>query len=177
MKVLPSITHSGVIKKSFLFLLIIVNVCSAKKLLAQQTLSVKNLVGVWQYESPTVGDELNQSFAFFGNRNFFFNNGKLGDDLVSTGVLKGRYRLDKNKIYFTIISRTIIDNANIGVKNSAIDFGIFQYNDIVPRVITEKKPKEIEDPAIITFIKPNHIKINDEDYYKVSSDPNAASKL
>ena len=44
------------------------------------------------------------------------------------------------------------------------------------KLIKEKNPKEIEDPAEIMVIKPNHIKINDEDYYKISSNPKDISK-
>jgi hypothetical protein len=164
-------------KKLFFILLVMADVCSAKQLYAQEKLTVKNLVGVWQYGSPRIGDQLNQNFVFFNNSNFIFNNGKNGDDLVSTGRLKGHYRLDKNKMYFTIISRTVIDNANVGVVNSTVDFGIFEYTDITSKEIKEKDPKEIDDPVVITIVKPNHIKINDEEYYKVSSNPDAASKL
>jgi hypothetical protein len=165
-------------KKIWFVLLVMLHVCAAKQLRAQQKLTIKALVGVWQYASPRIGDQLNQSFVFFGNGDFFFNNGKLGDDLVATLVLKGRYRLDRNKMYFTIISKTIMDDSvGVGVVNPVIAFGIFEYKDMVPKEIIEKNPKEIEDPGDITAVSLKHIKINDEDYYKVSSDPNKAGKL
>lgn len=164
-------------KKLFILLLVIANVCCAKRMYAQQQLTVKDLVGVWQYGSPRIGDQLNQSFAFFNNGNFFFNNGKLGDDLVALRGLKGHYRLEKNKMYFTIISRLLVDNDNIGVTTPEVEDGIFIYKDILPNEIFMKEPKEISDPVAIIVIKPNHIKINDEDYYKVASNPNDATKL
>ena len=165
-------------KKIFFSLLIMANVCSANQLYAQQKLTVKTLVGVWQYGSQRIGDQLNQSFVFFSSGDFFFNNGKLGDDLVSTLGLKGRYRLVKNKMYFTIISKTIMDDSvRVGLVNPVINFGIFEYKDMVPKKIMEKDPKEIEDPVDIVVVSLKHIKINDEDYYKVSSNPNDATKL
>ncbi|WP_426672078.1 hypothetical protein ACPPVU_12685 [Mucilaginibacter sp. McL0603] len=160
-------------KKLFFILSLITNLCFGKQLFAQQLITVQNLVGVWQYGSPTVGDQLNQSFVFFKNGHFFFNNGKLGDDLVSTRGLKGRYRLDKNKMYFTIISRLLVDNANIDVATPEVESGIFLYKDIIPNEVFINGPKEIKDPVDLIVIKPNHIKINDEDYYKVSSRPDA----
>lgn len=164
-------------KKSLLLFLIVAKVCCDRPLYAQKKLTVKNLIGVWQYGSSKVGDQLNQSFTFFGNGVFFFDNGKLGDDLVSTVELKGRYRLDKNQMYFTIVSRSMIDNDNIGVKESQSDFGIFEYKNTSPKVVKIKNPKELIDAVTITVITPSHIKINDEEYYKVSSNPNEANTL
>ncbi len=164
-------------KKLIFALFILVNICFANQIYAQQKLTIKGLVGVWQLGSPTIGDQLNQSFVFFSNGKFGFNNGKNGDDIVSTLQLIGRYRLDENKMYFTIMSRVVIDSGHIGVVNSSLSFGIFEYKDSISKEIKENNPKEMEDPVTITVIKPNHIKINNEDYYKVSSNPNNASKL
>ena len=98
-------------------------------------------------------------------------------DLISTLNLKGRYRLENNKIFFTIVSKAIVDSADIGVKEPALYFGIFDYENIVSKVIIIKNPKEIKDPATIVVIKPNHLQINNMDYYKVSSNPDDADKL
>lgn len=166
-------------KKLFFVSLLIVIICFAKQIYAQQKLSKKNLIGVWQYGSPHIGDELGQSFAFFDNGNFIFYNGKNGDDVVSTLNLKGKYRLDEKSIYFTIISRMMVDKAQISIIDPGIKWGIFEYggDDETVKEIVEKDPKEIADPATFTIIAPNHIKINDEEYYKVSSNPNDAIKL
>lgn len=166
-------------KKLFLLLssfAVLIIYCS-DGMYAQNKLTIKNITGVWQFGSPRLGDEINQNFIFFNNGNFIFNNGKHGDDVVSTLQLKGRYRFNQNRMYFTIISRIIADHSTIGVVNPNLDFGIFQYIDGGPKEILEKNPKEIEDPADITIINLNHIKINDEDYYKVSSDPKNIDKL
>jgi hypothetical protein len=164
-------------KKLIIALFILANVGFAKPIAAQQKLTAKALVGVWQLGAGVVGDQLNQSFVFFSDGKFSFNNGKNGDDIVSTIQLLGRYRLDRNKMYFTITSRVVIDGARVGVVNSSLDFGIFEFKDGISKEIKEKNLKEIEDPAIVTIIKPNHIKINDEDYYKITSNPNDARKL
>ncbi|MBS1500918.1 MAG: hypothetical protein JST32_02565 [Bacteroidetes bacterium] len=160
-------------KSIFLSIWVLVSICSANPLYGQQTITTKNLEGIWQYGSPHVGDQLNQSFTFYSNGSFFFDNGKLGDDLVSTVELKGYYRLIKNKIFFTIISKTVIDNAKIGVRDHQAYVGIFEYKNRAFKVVREKNPKELLDPVIVTVIKPDHIQINDEDYFKVTSNPKA----
>jgi hypothetical protein len=126
-----------------------------------------SLVGVWQFGDPRVGNGLNQNFEFYSNGKFIFHVGKIGDDLVSTTQIKGKYRLLKDSLFFTFTSRVILIGGKIGTVDHGLDYGIFEFEGAKQKEILETNPKEDIDPTIITIISKNHIKINNEDYYKI----------
>ena len=81
------------------------------------------------------------------------------------------------KIYFTITSKVVFENAKIGICDPILDFGIFEFKDGNVKEIIEEHPQEIHDPARFLIIDVKHIKINTEDYFKVSSNPDDLNKL
>lgn len=159
------------VTKRFLLLVLTLSY-SHFTLLAQQKkdttyISKKRIVGVWQLGSPRVGDGLNQNFEFYSNGNFVLNLGNYGEDAVSTINLKGRYRLVKDEIYFTITSKVVVDGAKITTVDPGINYGISAFEGGKKKEIKEINPEEITDPAYIVVVNKNHIKINSEDYYKI----------
>lgn len=127
----------------------------------------KALIGTWQKDSYRVGNGLNQNFQFFNDGRFIFTNGNFGDDAVSTIKLKGRYRLTRDSLFFTITSKTIVDG-ELEMIDPGIDLGIFQYG---PKSTTKEikvaNPKEMTEPCFIAYLKRGKIKLNSEVYYKV----------
>jgi len=116
-------------------------------------LTIKEIVGIWQKDSPRVGNGLNQNFVFLSDGNFIFNNGQEGNDVTSTIKLKGRYRLVKDKLYLTIISRVVLDSANVSIVMPDLDLGIFAFKGGKLKEIKEVDAKEIKNHAYITVIK------------------------
>lgn len=151
-------------------ILLIVNI-STTQIFAQQKmnlccLSQKDLIGTWQRDDSIVGSGLNQNFQFFKNDSFIFNIGNDGDDVRNIIKLKGKYRLRKDSLYFTFTSRTIIEGP-IEIADPGISLNIFSIVGKKTKEVPEHNPKELRDPCYITLITNNHIKINQENYYKV----------
>jgi len=155
------------ISLSFFFILNVLSI----QLFAQQKkdsccLSKKDIIGTWQRNTSIVGNGLNQNFQFFKNNSFVFNIGNEADDVRNVIQLKGKYRLDKDALYFTITSRTIVDGP-IEIADGGISLNIFSIKEIKTREVAERNPKELPDPCYITLFTNSHIKINQEIYYKV----------
>jgi hypothetical protein len=129
-------------------------------------LSKKDIVGTWQLNDSIVSSGLNQNFQFFENGSFVFNVGGDADDVRNIIQLKGKYRLDKDQIYFTIISKTIVEG-NIEISDPGVSLNIFSIAQGKVREVLETNPKELTDPCYITLFTNHHIKINRESYYKV----------
>lgn len=127
-----------------------------------------SLIGVWQFGDPHVGNGLNQNFEFYSNGKFVFHVGKNGDDLVSTTQVKGKYRLFKDSLFFTFTSRVILSGGKIGTVDRGLDDGIFEFEGAKQKEIFETNPKEDIDPVIIIIISKNHIKVNNEAYYRIT---------
>lgn len=126
----------------------------------------KEFIGTWQRNSKIVGNGMGQNFEFFDNGRFILNLGSDADDIRNTIQLKGTYRLEKDKLYFTITSKTVVDG-NIGIADMGVSFSIFELVDAKVKEIQLPNPKELADPCYITIIEDQHIKINNEVYYKV----------
>jgi hypothetical protein len=139
--------------------------------LAQMTkdsgwLSKQQIVGIWQRNDSLVGSGLGQNFEFFADHSFVFNIGSEADDVRDIIQLRGKYRLVKDMIYFTITSRKVVEGA-IEISDPGISLNIFNIAGSKIREIPEKDPKELADPCYITLISKSHIKIDQEQYYKV----------
>jgi len=129
-------------------------------------LSKQQIVGTWQRNDSLVGSGLGQNFQFFSNNLFVFNIGTDADDMRDIIQLKGKYRLVKNTIFFTITSRKVLEGT-IEISDPGISLNIFNIAGSKVREIPEKDPKELADPCYITLINRSHIKIDQEQYYKV----------
>ncbi len=129
-------------------------------------LSKKDIIGVWQRNDSIIGSGLGQNFQFFNNNTFVFNIGTDADDARNLIQLKGKYRLNKNMLYLTITSKTILEG-KIGIADAGISLNIFSIKDEKAKEIKEPNPKEISDPCYITFFTTKHIKLSNEVYYKV----------
>ncbi len=152
--------------------MLIVTIFSSKQIYGQQRIdscyiSPEDITGTWQRNDKVVGSGLNQNFEFFSDGTFVLHLGSDGDDVRGIIELKGKYRLDKNKLYFTITSRTIVDG-KIGIADMGVSLCIFQFEGEKVKVIRELTPTEIPDPCFITIITNTQIKINNEVYYKVN---------
>ena len=157
--------------KISIFFLIVFNIYSVRTLSQTKKeifITKKELIGTWQKDFDRVGNGLNQSFQFFSDSRFIMTVGKFGDDAVSTIKLKGKYRLEGDKIFFTITSKTVVDGELVMV-DPGVDSGIFQYGEnSTIKEIKEPHPKEMVDPCYITYIKHGKIALNtNEVYYKV----------
>lgn len=152
-------------------LIIIFVVClSPRQMFSQQKdlccLSKENIIGTWQRNDSIVGNGLNQNFQFFKNNTFIFNIGNDADDMRDIIQLKGRYRIMKDTIYFTITSKTILDGP-IEIADPGISLNIFSIGGKKVKEVAERNPKELPDPCYITLFTNTHIKINQENYYKI----------
>jgi hypothetical protein len=153
-------------KKSFA--IILTTLLFSTNLFAQikkDSLSKDGIIGTWQRDDSLVGSGLGQNFQFFSDNSFVLNIGNDGDDARNVIQLKGTYRLEKNMLYFTITARKVIEGS-IEISDPGVSLNIFNINGKV-REIPEKNPKEMSDPCFITLLSKHHIKIDQEEYYKV----------
>jgi len=129
-------------------------------------LSKQQIVGTWQRNDSLVGSGLGQNFQFFDDNSFVFNIGSEADDVRDIIQLRGKYRLLKDAIYFTITSRKVVEGS-IEISDPGISLNIFNIAVSKIREIPEKNPKETADPCYIRLVSKSHIKIAQEQYYKV----------
>jgi len=158
-------------KQILIIVFVIIVSMFSKQMCAQQKkesccILKKDLIGTWQRNSKIVGSGLNQNFEFSDDGTFIIHLGNNEDDARGIIELKGKYRLDKNKLFFTITSRTIVDG-KIGIADMGISLCIFEIENGKVQEIQESNPEEIFEPCYITLFASTHIKINNEIYYKV----------
>jgi len=145
----------------FIFLLIVGQVyCQTTKLVENR------IVGTWQKDSKIIGSGLAQYFRFFSNDKFVFKTSSF-EDARMLNALKGNYKLKDNKLFFKITSK-IINNGNVEIGEPGFE-PLFQMDGKLKKVVI-KHPKTID--CEIKFISDEHIVINNENYYKVSNNPN-----
>jgi hypothetical protein len=129
-------------------------------------LTKKDLIGTWQRNYDRVGNGLFENFQFFQDNTFLLDLSGNDDDARELLKLKGKFRLDKDKLYFTITSK-IVAQGKIEMVDPGVNFGIFAFDDSVVKEIKEDNPKELADPCFITVLSKNKIKLNSELYFKV----------
>ena len=129
-------------------------------------LSQKDIIGTWQRNNSIVGDNLNQNFIFYKNGTFALYLTNDDEDVRNIIKLKGLFRLNKGKIYFTITSRIVMDGEieTGGIGMDGFIFGIVVNGQL--KEIPESNPQELE-PCYITVFDQKHIKINNEEYFKI----------
>ena len=157
-------------------ILIIVIQSIGSQLYAQSDLPIskQNLTGVWQINSPRVGNGYAECFSFFGDGTFVYQYDPSDDTRVII-KLKGKYRLDKGGLYLTILSRIERVGGKILTGAGGTDEYLFVYDNDKMKQVPETAPKEL-DPLIITKVNMVNNKIdfyiNNRHYYKVEADPN-----
>jgi hypothetical protein len=136
-------------------------------------LSSKDIVGIWQIGSPVVGAYLVEHFQFFKNGTFVYHYDP-DDDTRNIIELKGSYLFKDNDLYFTIKSRIVRKGGSIATGAVGTDDYLFTFDNDSTKIVMERNAKQL-DPVIIMAVKRNSkyfmIKINNRNYYKVSSDP------
>lgn len=157
-------------KQIIIVIIILANLFSNKTFAQQKKdsccISNKDIVGIWQRNYSVVGNGLNQNFEFYDDGTFILNLGSDADDIRDVSRLKGKYRLDKDKLYFTITSKTVIEG-KIGIADMGISLSIFEIENGKEKEIPESNPQELTDPCYITLFADSHIKINNEVYFKI----------
>ena len=130
-------------------------------------LAKKEIVGVWQRDSKEVGNGLEQNIRFFDNGSFEMRLANEGEDARGIYALKGKYRLVKNSLYITVLSRTVVEGGKISISPSNERLNIFSVVGGNLKQIEETDPKEIPDPIYITIMGQGHIQLDNEIYYKI----------
>ena len=138
--------------------------CQTKK--ESVWLTPTEIVGTWQRGSKEVGSGLLQNFQFSKNNTFVLNLGNDADDARDIIQLKGKYRLVKDSLFFTITSKKVVEG-KIQIADGGISLNLFTISGKNVREIPEKDSKESPDPCYITRISKTHIKISQEQYYKI----------
>ncbi|HEY4148798.1 MAG TPA: hypothetical protein VGM41_07715, partial [Chitinophagaceae bacterium] len=109
----------------------------------------KDIVGIWQRNSDKVGNGLEQNFRFFEDGSFVLNLDSEGEDARGIFTLKGKYRLAKESLYLTILSRTVVEEGKIRIPSSNETLGLFLVEDGKVKEIKEVDPKEDPTPIYI----------------------------
>jgi uncharacterized protein (TIGR03066 family) len=133
-------------------------------------MTTKDLVGIWQRDSKRVGNGLQQNFRFFDDGTFVVNFSNESEDARGIYAIKGKYRLVGNKLYLTIISKTVVEGGKIVPTGSNETFFIFTIEGGEVKEIKEVNPKELPDPIYIIIDGKDHIEISNETYYKISKE-------
>src|SRR5258708_2846951 len=102
-----------------------------------------DLGGVWQRDTKRVGNGLEQHIQFFNNGTFIINLGNERDDARALIALKGRYRLVKNELYITILSKKTVEGGHIEIDDPGISSSIFSIAGGKVKDIAEANPAEI----------------------------------
>jgi len=136
-------------------------------------LSKTEIIGVWQINNATTGNGLAECFRFYSNGKFVYEYDP-SDDTRNIVKLKGRYRLDDNQLFITILSRVERVGGRIATGAGGTDEYLFTFDNDKIKETIEQGPKEL-DPLIISKInkklKQLDIYINNRRYFKVSSNP------
>ena len=158
--------------KSFFVIALVVTFFCIKSMGQQKKeinyISKKDIIGTWQRGSNIVGSGLRQNFKFFQNDSFVLNIGEDGDDMRDIIQLKGKYRLVKDSLFFTIKSRTVIDGT-VELSDGGISLNIFSIKKKQIKEVPEPSIKELPEPCYITFFSKTDIKINQERYYRIGN--------
>lgn len=152
-----------------------VSLCYAQSNLSKQSripFATINLVGVWQENDTIEGSGLLQNFQFFNDGRFELNLCNPNEDIRDIIAIKGRYRLIGDSLMVTILSKNVIIGGQINLDGGGSETKMFTIEGGDIKEIYIENPKELSDPLYITIISPKCIRIENEIYYKISSDPN-----
>ena len=128
-----------------------------------------SLKGVWQRDDSIVGSGLGQNFQFNEDSTFVLNLGTNADDARMLIQLKGRYRLESDDLFFTILSRVVL-NGGVELPDPCCSLSLFDIYVTGEKEYKEADPREMADPCYIQFISCKQMKLNNEVYFKVDGD-------
>ena len=138
-----------------------------------QKIKAIDLVGTWQFESPTVGSSLLKHFRFYKNGTYElgFNQYNLNNRIVS---VEGKYKIENDTLFLTLTKR----RERVGGKLQAGDLGI-QDNEFYLdgySIKSFKEPNSSEwlnfDKIIVEARKEGQVLIIVANkYYKISKSP------
>ncbi|WP_293312924.1 hypothetical protein [Pedobacter sp. UBA5917] len=156
-------------KNILMVILLITTYCSTRAQEKKPVSYITNnaLIGVWQKGSKIVGSGIDQHFVFSKDGRFILNLYSEGDDARSLIRLKGKYRLVKDELYLTILSKVFVEG-ELEIGSEAITSSLLQFGtNSKIREVKVPNPKEISDPCYITVISRTNIKLNNQVYYKI----------
>ena len=129
------------------------------------SLTQQDILGTWQQNDSIIGAGLNQNFVFYKDSTFVLNMENMSEDARMLVGLKGKYRIIKDEIFFTITSRTVVDEGKVDVCEG-FEGCIFFINNEKLKEIPENNPQELE-PRYLVVLSNKHIEINNVDYFKI----------
>lgn len=133
-------------------------------------MTTKDLVGIWQRDTKKVGNGLQQNFRFFDDGTFVVNFSNESEDARGIIAISGKYRLVRNKLFLTIISKTVVEGGKIVPTGSNETFFIFGIEGGEAKELKEANPEELADPIYVRIDGKDHIEISNETYYKISKE-------
>jgi len=156
--------------------LIIVMMFFGTHLFAQTSaISKDEIIGVWQINSPRVGNGYAESFSFFKGGTFIYQYDP-SDDTRNITQLQGKYQLDGERLILTVTRRKERIGGKIMAGAVGTDDYLFVFDNDKTKEVAEVSPKPL-DPFFISKVHKLSGKIdcliNNRHYYKVSSDPDA----
>jgi hypothetical protein len=157
-------------------ILIIMMMFFGTQLFAQAPVITKGeFIGVWQINSPRVGNGYAESFSFFKDGTFIYQYDP-SDDTRNITQLKGRYQLDDERLIVAVTHRIERLGGKIMAGGVGTDEYLFVFDNDKLKNVAEVSPKPL-DPFFISKVHKVSGKIdcliNNRHYYKVSTDPNA----
>lgn len=143
----------------------------------RDTVSYKDLFGIWQLNSAAIGSGLNKNFRFYEDRRFVFTYGGSDYDgqLLNVG---GRYRIDSGYLYLSIEYRTEVFGGHLMPGLDGVIGAEFVIVDGETKVVKQTISNEINPFRLTrcgekTAKTMQCVKIEYKKYYKLSSDPDA----
>ncbi len=136
-------------------------------------ISSKELIGVWQINTPQEADAWGKCFVFYKNGKYILHYSQY-DDIARIKSVQGRYTLRDSSFSLTIESRTEISGGTLVPGSMGFQREEFVLDGGNPIVIKQAK----EEPISFYFKNckgkngARCIEINNNKYYKISSDPN-----
>jgi len=139
------------------------------------TISQDQLTGIWQINTARNSDALLKNFQFFSDGKYALNFDNY-DDTKRILSVSGHYRLVKNELFLTVESRKEIVGGNFIKGSPGFQRDEFVLDGGKVEVIKQEDTSGT-DPFLISICniaksgKVNCIKIDNNKYYKLSSDP------
>jgi hypothetical protein len=148
------------------------------KIFAQQkadsliVISKKDIVGVWQEGSPSVGAGYGTYFQFYKDGRFIYNTSGYDQTHILYNIY-GKYRLEGNALLLKVKYRKELRDADVAQTESAMESGLFKFEGGKAVTIQQKDTTEMYFNLTKDAKKYNKIciKIENDKYYKVESNP------
>jgi hypothetical protein len=165
-----------------LFGLLAIAIFFSSKCLSQQTndttINQSEIIGVWQVKSNTISSTLFANFQFFKTGKFIYNvNGY--DDLNPVYNVSGSFKVEKTILYLKIEQFKQLIGFKIVESNPGFQFGSFVLDG--GKLVTVKQSNSSfteYDLEVGKDLKSHskYILIDNEKYFKLTSDPSKFNK-